>query len=183
MKQEWNGAPGTGECLELTKVTDGVAKARQTWSSPEALFHARHARTCRWHPPKGGLRTARTLHGGPHLGRLLPRDPGDGGRGGVKDRRARHGVGWSGIPAAHEANEDQAGTPKDNPGVGISLVNRPKRADREAQATEKDPHMQVFRGGGARNRTADTMIFSHVLYRLSYPAKDAPIYSLSGQEY
>lgn len=42
MKQEWNGAPGTGECLELTKATDGIAKARQTWSSPEALFRARH---------------------------------------------------------------------------------------------------------------------------------------------
>jgi hypothetical protein len=29
---------------------------------------------------------------------------------------------------------------------------------------------RTFRSGGTRIRTGDTMIFSHVLYQLSYPA-------------
>jgi hypothetical protein len=30
---------------------------------------------------------------------------------------------------------------------------------------------RTFLSGGTRNRTGDTMIFSHVLYQLSYPAR------------
>jgi hypothetical protein len=30
----------------------------------------------------------------------------------------------------------------------------------------------IFSSGGTRIRTGDTMIFSHVLYQLSYPAED-----------
>ena len=33
--------------------------------------------------------------------------------------------------------------------------------------------MQAFSGGEAQNRTGDTMIFSHVLYQLSYLATEA----------
>jgi hypothetical protein len=32
---------------------------------------------------------------------------------------------------------------------------------------------RTFRSGGTRIRTGDTMIFSHVLYQLSYPADKA----------
>jgi hypothetical protein len=40
-------------------------------------------------------------------------------------------------------------------------------ADKAWYFTYKSLH---FRSGGTRTRTGDTMIFSHVLYHLSYPA-------------
>ena len=41
----------------------------------------------------------------------------------------------------------------------------------ESPPTQPTPHEQVAKGGWARNRTADTRIFSPLLYQLSYPAK------------
>ena len=43
--------------------------------------------------------------------------------------------------------------------------------------------MKGFSGGQGRNRTADTMIFSHVLYQLSYLAKSLAAGSEQKREY
>lgn len=70
---------------EVNGELNGLSFASRLWLQ-------RDARSGRWNSPQGGLRAPRAFRGGPYLGLLLPLDSGDGRRGGVEDRGARHRV-------------------------------------------------------------------------------------------